>query len=222
MLSLCATAGSGFVPPSAVLKVPQAAESVVRTSLGPFMQFDEEGGMVKSIEEGGMTLEQVRAAYGAEGPKLSAEKQALCVLKEPEWNVNKMAVSATDEDFVLQTSSMGDAVCEIVVEPPFNTYEDYVVGFTAESSDKISIVHEESSDIEGRTDRRGGEPRRDLALLDGVADDAAPRELGLELAHLQRHASGDHALLGSVGVAVGGRRLGDLGVRERGLLGHPL
>ena len=42
-----------------------------------------------------------------------------------------------------------------VIEPPFNTYEDYVVGFTADSSDKISIVHEESSPIEGRTDRRG-------------------------------------------------------------------
>ena len=114
--------------------------------------------MVKEIEEGGMSLEDVRAAYGAEGPKLSPEKQALCVLKEPEWNVNKMKVSATDEDFELQTSNMGDATCEISIEPPFNTYEDYVVGFTADSSDKISIVHDESSDIEGRTERRGGEP----------------------------------------------------------------
>ena len=124
----------------------------------PLMQFDDEGGMIKAIEEGGMSLEEVRASYGAAGPTLSPEKQALCVLKDPEWNVAKMAVSSTDEDFVLQTSSMGDATCEIVIEPPFNTYEDYVVGFTAESSDKITIVHEESSDIEGRTDRRGGEP----------------------------------------------------------------
>jgi len=156
MLSLC-SASSGLVLPSAIVPSP-AQSAVVRAGLGPFMQFDEEGGMVKGIEEGGMSLEDVKAAYGAEGPKLSAENQALCVLKDPEWNVQKMEVSATDEDFVLQTSSMGDAVCEIVIDPPFNTYEDYVVGFTAESSDKISIVHEESSDIEGRTDRRGGEP----------------------------------------------------------------
>ena len=114
--------------------------------------------MVKAIEEGSRSFADVQAAYGAEAPKLSEENQALCVLKEPEWNVAKMAVSATDEDFVLQTSSMGETTCEIVIEPPFNTYEDYLVGFTAESSDKISIVSDESSDIEGRTDRRGGEP----------------------------------------------------------------
>ena len=114
--------------------------------------------MIKNIVEGGMSLEQVQASYGETGPTLSPENQALCVLKDAEWNVAKMAVSATDEDFVLQTSSMGDATCEVVIEPPFNTYEDYVVGFTAESSDKISLVWEESSDIEGRTDRRGGEP----------------------------------------------------------------
>ena len=53
---------------------------------------------------------------------------------------------------------MGDATCEIVIDPPFNTYEDYVVGFTADSSDRISIMHDESSDIEGRMERRGGEP----------------------------------------------------------------
>ena len=28
------------------------------------MQFDDEGGMVKEIEEGGMSLEQVAASYG--------------------------------------------------------------------------------------------------------------------------------------------------------------
>ena len=156
-LSLCAAA-TGLVLPSSVQPLPQVTTTVVRTGLGPFMQFDEEGGMVQGIEEGGMSFAEVQANYGAAGPSLSADKQTLCVLKGPEWNVNKMAVSATDEDFVLRTSSMGDAVCEIVIEPPFNTYEDYVVGFTADSSEKISIVHDESSGIEGRTDRRGGEP----------------------------------------------------------------
>lgn len=153
MLGVCTTVAVGLVLPLA----PQAAPTV-RPGLNVCMQFDDEGGMVQGISEGGMSLADVKAAYGAEGPSLSPDNQALCVLKEPEWNVNKMALSATDEDFVMQTSSMGDAVCEVVIEPPFNTYEDYVVGFTADSSDKITIVHEESSDIEGRTDRRGGEP----------------------------------------------------------------
>ena len=31
------------------------------------------------------------------------------MLKEPEFNVNKMAVSATDEDYVIECSAMGDA-----------------------------------------------------------------------------------------------------------------
>ena len=40
----------------------------------PVMQFDDEGGMIKEIEEGGMTLEQVKASYGASGPELPADK----------------------------------------------------------------------------------------------------------------------------------------------------
>ncbi len=131
---------------------PASRASLVR------MQFDEEGGMVKEIEEGGMTLEQVRASYGAEAPKLDDAKAALLVLKEPEWNVNKMAVSATDEDFVLECSSMGDSEVVIEVEPFMNTIEEYCFGFTADSDPKFSIVHEESSPIEGRMQRRGGEP----------------------------------------------------------------
>ena len=58
----------------------------------PVMQFDDEGGMIKEIEEGGMTLEQVKASYGASGPELPADKAARVVLKEAEWNVEKMAV----------------------------------------------------------------------------------------------------------------------------------
>ena len=80
------------------------------------------------------------------------------MLKEPEWNVKKLAISATDEDFELTCSSMGDAVCEIVVEPMMNTFEDYICGFTADSAPQIKMLQDESSPIEGRLDRRGGEP----------------------------------------------------------------
>lgn len=120
--------------------------------------FDDEGGMVKGIAEGGQSWEDVVASHGMEGPKLSPEKQALCVLKEPEFNVNKMAVSATDEDYVIECSAMGDAELIIEVEPSMNTYEEYFYGLTADSASQISVSAEESSPIEGKMDRRGGKP----------------------------------------------------------------
>ena len=49
--------------------------------------------MVKGIAEGGQSFEEVMASYGEAAPTLSAENQALCVLKDPEWNVEKMDVS---------------------------------------------------------------------------------------------------------------------------------
>ena len=55
------------------------------------------------------------------------------VLKAPEWNVAKMAVSATDEDFEISCSSMDDAELTIDVDPMMNTFEDYFFGLTADS-----------------------------------------------------------------------------------------
>ena len=124
----------------------------------PVMQFDDEGGMIKEIEEGGMTLEQVKASYGASGPELPADKAARVVLKEAEWNVEKMAVSATDADFEATISSQLDTEFVIEIPPPMNTIESYFYGLTADSHQAFSISHEESSPIEGRMQRRGGEP----------------------------------------------------------------
>ena len=81
------------------------------------------------------------------------------MLKEPEWNVNKMAVSATDEDYVIECSAMGDAELIIEVEPSMNTYEEYFYGLTADSASQLSISAEESSPLEGKMDRRGGQPQ---------------------------------------------------------------
>jgi len=121
------------------------------------MQFDEEGGMVKEISEGGMSLEEVRANAGKETASLPAEKAEKLVLKEPEWNVAKMEVSATDEDFELSCNSMSDTEVVITIDPMMNTYEDYFYGLTADSHPSFKVVSEESSPIEGRMQRRGGD-----------------------------------------------------------------
>ena len=140
------------------LVLPATPRTGMAVRARPVMQFDDEGGMIKEIEEGGMTLEQVKASYGASGPELPADKAARVVLKEAEWNVEKMAVSATDADFEATISSQLDTEFIIEIPPPMNTIEAYFYGLTADSHQAFSISHEESSPIEGRMQRRGGEP----------------------------------------------------------------
>ena len=89
---------------------------------------------------------------------LPAEKAARLILKEPEWNVAKMAVSSTDEDYELSCASSVDTEVVIEIPPSMNTFEDYFYGLTADSHPSFSIVAEESSPLEGRMKRRGGEP----------------------------------------------------------------
>ena len=120
--------------------------------------FDDEGGMVRGIAEGGLTLEQVTAAAGQAGPSLPVEKAAKLVLKDPEWNLDKMEMSATDKDFEIACNSMDDAEIVIDVPPMMNTFEDYFFGLTADSHSSFSISTDESSPLEGRMQRRGGEP----------------------------------------------------------------
>lgn len=114
--------------------------------------------MVKEIAEGGLTLEQVKASYGAEGPKLSEAKAAKLVLPAPKFNIDKMDMSSTDADFELSCSSMGDAEVVIEIDPMMNTYEDYFYGLTKDSHPSFKIAAEESSPIEGRMQRRGSSP----------------------------------------------------------------
>jgi hypothetical protein len=119
-------------------------------------QWDEEGSMVQGIAEGGVSFEQLSNAAG--DAELPAEKAAQLVLPEPEWNVAKMAVSSTDEDFSIECSAMDTSEITIAVEPMFNTYEKYFFGLSADSSPNFKIVQETSSAIEGTMDRRGGAP----------------------------------------------------------------
>lgn len=146
----------GLVAPATV-GAPHLPLHAPRANL-PTLQFDEEGGMVKGVEENALSFDERVAAMQAPDDSLPADKAARLVLKEPEWNVEKMAVSATDADFELSCNSMGDTEVIIEVPPSMNTFEDYFYGFTADSDSQFTIAASESSPIEGRMQRRGGEP----------------------------------------------------------------
>ena len=163
MLSLLHLPSALLLQPAHVHPVHHAVRSAAAVmQTDPFATrdssdgFDEEGGMVKGIAEGGMTLEEVKANFGKSGPTLAPEKQALCVLPEASFKISKMAVSETDEDFVMECSSMDDTEMYIDVEPMFNQYVDYFYGLTADSDPRITIDHDQSSDFEGRMERKGG------------------------------------------------------------------
>ena len=70
--------------------------------------------------------------------------------------VAKLAMSQTDEDFVMECACMDDAEMYVDIEPMFNQYVEYFYGFTADSDPKISIDYDISSAIEGTMARRGG------------------------------------------------------------------
>lgn len=153
LLAACSTTTAWMVTPGSARLVARRTQSLLLMAA-----YDDEGGMVKEIAEGGLTLEQVKASYGAEGPKLSDAKAAKLVLPAPKFNIDKMDMSSTDADFELSCSSMGDAEVIIEIDPMMNTYEDYFYGLTKDSHPSFKIAAEESSPIEGRMQRRGSSP----------------------------------------------------------------
>ena len=85
-------------------------------------------------------------------PMLSPEKQAKLVLPEEAFKVSKLAMSQTDEDFVIECSlAKGEMEGEftVEVEPMFLKKEEYFFGFTTDSDPKISIDYGLSSDAKG-------------------------------------------------------------------------
>jgi len=138
---------------AAALVLPAATRVAFRVpshGLSPVMQFDEEGGMIKGIEEGGMTLDEVRASYGQEAPGLDDAKKAML----EEMTEKAISKDMTDLDFEISCSSMLDTECVFDVRPTMNTFEEYFVGLTAGSHPSFKMT----SGCEGTMDRRGGEP----------------------------------------------------------------
>ena len=77
------------------------------------------------------------------------------MLPEESWKVEKMAMSQTDEDFVMECGTGETAELVIDIEPMFLMKTEYFYGFTAGSDAKISINREASSDLEGDMPAKG-------------------------------------------------------------------
>lgn len=80
--------------------------------------------------------------------------QSLFVLPEPEWRLDKMAVSATHADFEMTCDSTSDANLVVEVKPVCMTFENYYCGFTADSHPAFKLV----GTTAGTMERRNGDP----------------------------------------------------------------
>ena len=136
---------------------------------------------------GGERLDSdVGALGGATGsePTLPPEKQEQCVLPEESWKVEKMAVSQTDEDLVIECDlSSGETEAEmfIDIEPMFLTKTEYFYGFTADSTPKIRIDHSMSSDIEGEMNAKDFDAARGSSTLGSMEKGADRRRIMIKL-----------------------------------------
>jgi len=131
----------------------------------------------------------------ASGPTLSPEKQAQCVLPEESFKVEKMAMSQTDEDLVMECDlgeSM-EAEMFIDIEPMFLTKTEYFYGFTTDSDPKISIDHSMSSDIEGEMNAKDFESSSKIstATLGSLESGASKRRIMIKLKFKPEMAVGE-------------------------------
>ena len=119
---------------------------------------DDEGNSVMASERG-ISMEEYKAQLAAGPAVLPEEKAKQLVLKAEEWNLEKMAMSSTDAEFEMTCSAMDYAEIVIEVPPMMSTFEEYFYGFDPDKTDpQFSIIPEESDPLEGKMQRRGGEP----------------------------------------------------------------
>ena len=86
-------------------------------------------------------------------PKTSCRPKTL--LPEESFKVEKMAMSQTDEDFVMECAVGEEAELTVEIEPMFLMATEYFYGFTADSDPKISMDRDASADIEGEMAAKG-------------------------------------------------------------------
>ncbi len=112
---------------------------------------DERDAMHASIRDVGRR----KGKYSSLDMKLPPEKQEQLVLPDESFKVEKMEMSQTDEDFVMECAIGEEVEMVIDIEPMFLTKTEYFYGFTADSDPKISIDRELSSHIEGEMPAKG-------------------------------------------------------------------
>lgn len=106
---------------------------------------DDEGNSVQGISTG-VGFEEAKAAILAGPPTLDPEKAKMIPLGAD--------IKMTDLDFDISCSSMDYAECAFDVRPMMNTFEEFIVGLTADSHPSFTLT----SEFEGTMARRGGEP----------------------------------------------------------------
>jgi len=75
------------------------------------------------------------------------------VLPEPKWNVNKMEVSATDDEFEISCGATDTKSLVVEVKPVCMTFENFFCGFTPDSHPAFSVTPST-----GTLERRNGPP----------------------------------------------------------------
>ena len=118
-----------------------------------------------------------KGKYSSKETTLAPEKQKQLVLPEESFKVEKLEMSQTDEDFVMECAAGEEVELVIDVEPMFLTKTEYFYGFTEGSDAKISFNRVESSDIEGEMPGKGhkekGGDEEDVKITVKFTPDAA-------------------------------------------------
>jgi len=134
---------------------------------------------------GGKRLDTDVGSLGTQEETLPPEKQAMLVLPEESFKIEKMEMSQTDEDLVIECNlEAGELKGEtfIDIEPMFLTKEEYFYGFTADSSPKISIDHSMSSDIEGEMNAKDHNAKVGAATMGSMKGTSGGRRIMIKLA----------------------------------------
>jgi len=115
-----------------------------------------------------------------EAKKLSAEQIEQLVLPAESFKIEKLAMSQTDEDFVMECNlAKGETEAEMFldIEPMFLEPAKYFYGFTANSDPKISIDASGSSEIEGEMKAKSHGDKKSTATLGSIKQESGSKRL---------------------------------------------
>jgi len=140
-------------------------------------------GMRYGHEEANYVRADGTRSESSDAPTLPAEKQAQLVLPDESFKIEKMEMSQTDEDFVMEVALEKEAEAEmfIDIEPMFLTKEAYFYGFVEGSAAQISIDYGMSSEIEGEMNAKDHNAKVGSATLGSLDAGANKRRIMIKL-----------------------------------------